>query len=470
MTRINTNISSIIAQRVLGHQHDSLNLSLQRLSTGYKINTGKDDPAGLIASEAMRAEMRAIQAAQSNIARAQNVVAVAESGLSEITRLLNDIEGLVDRSANESGISDEERDANQLEIDLILDSINRIANSTELQGRKLLGGEFSYQTSGVSTANIAHLALNSVRIPEGNKREVAIDVVRGASLAVVSYTGGDIGATPVTIEVQGNLGTERLTFASATVANIASAVVATRYMTGISAAVSGGNVVFTSTEYGTSEFVRIRELSPGGAFTLDGNGYDTGADVTAIVNGMTVNGEGLKVTARTTTLDADITLSAAFGSDVSSGTTKFGVIGGGAQFMIAPKLDLNALATLGINSVATTALGEGQELLYTLASGETNQLSNKNFFAAQRIVRTALSQVASLRGRLGSFEKNTLDTSLNSLKIQYENVAAAESVLRDTDFASETSNLTRSQILVQSATNVLKIANSAPNQVLALIG
>jgi len=126
MSRINTNVSSIIAQRILTTQNTRLNQSLQRLSTGLRINSGKDDPAGLIASETLRAEKNAVQAAQTNVARAVNVVAVAESGLSEITTLLTDLEDLVDRSSNETGISDDERVANQQEIDLILDSINRI--------------------------------------------------------------------------------------------------------------------------------------------------------------------------------------------------------------------------------------------------------------------------------------------------------------------------------------------------------
>jgi len=97
-------------------------------------------------------------------------------------------------------------------------------------------------------------------------------------------------------------------------------------------------------------------------------------------------------------------------------------------------------------------------------------LSSKNFASAQRIVREAINQVASLRGRLGSFQKDTLTTTINSLRVARENVTAAESAIRDADFAAETSNLTRAQILVNSSTAILQIANAAPQNVLALLG
>jgi flagellin len=204
---------------------------------------------------------------------------------------------------------------------------------------------------------------------------------------------------------------------------------------------------------------------------MSGTGTDYGNDVIASVNGQIITGEGLNLRPRTAVLDADITLAAAFGSVATGGTSTFGVTGGGALFQISPTLNLNGQATLGIDSLSTASLGEANiGWLYEISSGEQYDMSTSRYFTAQRIVRRALQQVATLRGRLGSFHKNILQTASNALAIQYENVAAAESVLRDTDFAQETSNLTRSQILVQSATNVLRIANAQPQQVLSLLG
>ncbi len=112
MTRINTNVQSLIARHVLAINNTSLTDSLKRLSTGLRINSGKDDPAGLIASETLRSTMRGISAAVGNAERADTIVAIAEGGLQEINALLLEIESLVDRSANEAGLTSQEVDAN----------------------------------------------------------------------------------------------------------------------------------------------------------------------------------------------------------------------------------------------------------------------------------------------------------------------------------------------------------------------
>lgn len=470
MSRINTNVSSIIAQRILTRQNNALTLSLERLSTGMRINRGKDDPAGLIASERMRAEMAAVEAAQYNIMRATQMVAVAESGLTEISNLMNDLEELIDLSANDAAVTDDEIAANQLEIDAILESINRIANTTELQGKKLLNGDLAYRTSGVKVSQIAGLRINSARIGDSPPRSVNIDVVQTASTAFLTYTGGDVTGSTRTVEVVGNLGREIFSFASGTsVTNIASAINQSVMVTGVSAVASTAGVQLFSTEYGSDQFVRVRLLS-GSSFAMSGNQYeDYGGDVVARINGMTSNGDGLKVSLRTSSLALDAILTVDMATQTAT-TASFDITGGGAAFAITPQLDQASMGMLGIDSVATTSLGDNNTgLLYTLATGQANALREGNYREAQEIVRLAATQIAALRGRLGAFEADTLDTTLNSLKIQYENIAAAESAIRDTDFASETANLTRAQILVQAATMVLQQANSAPQNVLALL-
>ena len=469
MSRINTNVPSIVAQRVLNMQNERLTTSLQRLSTGLRINQGKDDPAGLIASEQMRTEMVAIEASQRNITRATQVVAVAESGLSQITEMLKDLEQLVDLSSNDAAITDDERAANQLEIDAILESIDRVANSTELQGRKLLNGSLAYTTSAVTTSQIAHLGINSARVPNGGFRSVTVDVVQSAQLASLAYTSGTITGATRTIEVTGKLGIERFTFASGTTnTQIRDAINQSTELTGVSAYASGANYVyFTSTEYGGSEFVKVRELT-GASFALTAP-QDYGRDATVVVNGETTQADGLKVSVRTSALAADITLTVGLGTQTAVSST-FYITGGGATFAISPTLDLNAIAPIGIDQVTSSALGNGNTgYLYSLVTGGTNAIATGNYFTAQRIIRSAVSQVASLRGRLGAFEKSTLSPTLASLQVQYENVAAAESTIRDTDFAQETANLTRAQILVQAASMVLRNANTAPQNVLALL-
>lgn len=473
MSRINTNIPSMVATRILGANNRSLNLSLDRLSTGLKINTGKDDPAGLIASEALRAEKMAIGSAITNISRANNVVATAEGGLDEINKLLTELEELVDRSANEDGISDDERDANQLQIDSILDSINRIAASTSFQGKKLISGEFDYTTSGVSTTNFADVAINSARIANGGNRAVVVDVSTSAQFASLTYAASATPAGTTTIEVAGKLGTEVISLTSGVgVATVVTAVNQSKELTGVSASVNGsGQLVFASTEYGSDQFVSVEALQ--GTFTVTGGDAgstkDFGRDAIVTINGVSAITDGLTAKLQTSTLAIELTMSTAFGANIGSDT--FHVTGGGATFAIAPELTLNSIASLGIRNVSTSSLGKGTVgFLSSIGSGQTNDLKSGNFSNAQRIIRAAQSDVSSLRGRLGAFQKDTLATASNALSITQENTTAAESSIRDTDFASETSALTRAQILAQSATNVLRLANQQPQQILSLLG
>src|SRR4051794_4331747 len=190
MGRINTNVSSLIAQRVLNKNNDQLNTSLQRLSTGLKINTGADNPAGLIASENLRSEKAGITQAIDNAGRASNIIGTAEGGLSEVSNLLTQLQSLVGQSANSGGLSNEEVQANQLQVDSILQTINRISQSTSFQGKKLLNGNYAYTTSGVASTQFDNVQINSARIPDGSSINVVVDVVTSAQTGKISYSGG----------------------------------------------------------------------------------------------------------------------------------------------------------------------------------------------------------------------------------------------------------------------------------------
>jgi flagellin len=471
MRSINSNIPAMVATRIYNVQFKMLNQSLTRLSTGLRINTGRDDPAGLIASESLRAEMTAIRAAQYNIVRANNVVSVAESGLNEINRLLTDLEALIDRSASEAALTDDERNANQLEIDTILSSINRLAQSTEFMGRRLLSGILDYTTSGVSTANFSSVAIHGARVPKDGYRTVDVKVTGSAQLARLNFTGSAVAA-PVTIEVAGSLGTEVFSFGSGTtISNIRNVVNQYAALTGVSAFVSGTNHLrFTSTQYGSRHFVSVKALS--GTFTVSGGDAsstkDYGRDASVTVNGTNAVTDGLRARVQSTALSLSFEMTSTFGTTLGSST--FYVTGGGADFMITPKISLNGLESIGLQSVSTTSLGSASlGFLSSLGSGQANSVASGNFATAQQIVRQAQVQVAELRGRIGAFQKNVLETMSNALDITLENSVAAESAIRDTDFARETSELTRAQILVQSATNTLRLANQQPATILALL-
>ncbi|MFQ5807597.1 MAG: flagellin [Phycisphaerae bacterium] len=473
MINVNTNIPSMVAARILNTQTNRLNRSLIRLGTGLRINTGRDDPAGLIASELLRTERTAIGAAMYNVSRAINVVSSAEGGLGEISKLLTDIEDLIDKSANEAGLSDDERNANQLEIDAILDSINRIATSTEFQGRKLLNGELDYTTSNISTTDFDDVRINAAKITNNGYRSVTVAVTGSAQLAMLTYSSAATGAGTTTLEIAGRYGTETLSFASGTtIANVETAVNMSKEMTGVSAVQTGASELkFYSTNYGSSQFVSVKAVE--GTFTVtggDAGSYkDEGEDATVQVNGVMAVSDGLSARLQTGVLALELELSPTFGTTL--GTSTFEVTGGGADFMISPTVSLSGLASLGIKAVSTSSLGKGTVgYVSSLGSGQANSVASENYAIAQRIIRVAQTLVSELRGRLGAFHKDTLETTNNALAITLENITAAEANIRETDFAEETSTMTRQQILVQSGINVLRIANAQPQAVLALLG
>lgn len=481
MSRINTNISAMVAARILNTNNERLNTSLERLSTGLRINRAKDDPAGLIASETLRSEITAIGAAIGNARRADQIISVAEGALQEVNALLIELESLVDQSANKAGLSQEEVAANQLQIDSILDTINRIATSTEFMGKKLLNGSLDYTTSGINTGGstgsaLTHVQINSARLATGGFRDVVVEVAASAQTGQLVFTGSSTGAGTTTLQIAGRFGTELVSFASGTAAaSVVDAINQSKALTGVSAFTSGtganASIVFSSTEYGSDAFVSVEAVS--GTFAVtggnSGDNKSVGTDVSVRINGIDAITKGLEASIRSSSLSVDLTLSAEFATQTTDSKT-FTITGGGADFSISPTLGLNAKASLGIGNVATGSLGKSDlGFLSSIGSGQGNDLDSENFETAQRIIREASKQVAGLRGRLGAFQKNTLGSAINALNIALENTAAAESAIRDLDFASETSRLTRSQILVSSGTAVLQLANAAPQNVLALL-
>lgn len=194
MTRINTNVSSLIGRNNLSNANSKLNISLTRLSTGLRINTGADDPAGLIASEKLRSDITSIESAITNTDRANQVIATADSALSEVSSLLNDIRGLITESANTGALSDEQIAANQLQLDSSLDALNRIAQTTTFQGRSLLDGSLDFlTTSGTDFSKITDLSIDQANL--GTSGSVAVDVKVSTAATKAQATIEDIPAT-----------------------------------------------------------------------------------------------------------------------------------------------------------------------------------------------------------------------------------------------------------------------------------
>jgi len=484
MSTINTNIPSLVAQRSLRRSQIDLGVSLERLSSGLKINRGADDPAGLIVSERLRSEVAASQQAIRNSQRAINVIATTEGALDEASALLSDIQAKIVEAANSGAFSDEERDANQLQIDSAIDSIARIANTTTFAGRKLLDGSLDYVVSGVDQTQLSDVTVLAAKFGTRDYIPVEVEVTTSAQKAELTFPASSTGDNSVIIDLQGPDGIVTLTFpASATSADMITAINTESDATGITASAAGyvtgsgpppvaSGVVFQSTGYGTREFVSIAELTDPPSFSVYDRedrqvNYTQGVDAEGTINGAPTIGDGLDLTLNSSLLDVKVSLDENFGT---SGTG-FAITAGGALFQLGPEVNTNQQENIGVKSMQPNKLGNRLVgYLSSLKSGQTNDLRSANYKEASDVISLVIDQVAILRGRLGAFERNTLQTNINQLEITNENLTSSESVIRDTDFAVETSSLTRAQILVQAGNSVLAIANAQSQNVLTLLG
>ncbi len=476
MSRINTNVGAIIAQTRLRRSQVNLQNTLQRLSTGLRINRGADDPAGLIASETLRSEIAGIGQAISNSQRASNVIATSEGALNEASALLVTIQELVVGAANKGAMSSDEIAANQLQIDSAIESITRIANTTSFAGLKLLDGSLGYVTSGVNENVISDLQLNSVQFGTQSYIPVNVNVITSAQKASLQFRTSQL-TEDTTLEIRGNTGITTIALGSGTtVSQMVLAVNTTSDSTGVTASyINSSNpasgIIFQSDGYGSKAFASVQALEAGSTFTVyDDSGAttrDEGQDAEATVNGILSRADGLKLSLQTAGLDMDMTLN----EDLGTGSTSFAITDGGSKFQLGPAVNSNQQVNIGIRSIAASRLGNAIiGYLSQVASGGDYSIVSGHEHEASDIVNEAIKQIAVLRGRLGAFEKNVINTNVNSLQITLENVTASESQIRDADFAYETSQLTRAQILTQAGTSVLGIANQTPQTVLSLLG
>ena len=494
MSRINTNVVSLTAQRNLAVANRQFSTSLERLSTGLRINRGADNPAGLIASERLRSEKVALQSAISNNVRATNLLSTAEASLDEINGLLLGIQGFVDTAANSGGMTNAEIAANQLMVNEAITSITRIADTAQFNGKKLLDGSLGgYQVTDNEVAKIDSVQVSDATFA-GASQQVTMAFGHAANVASKGYLvldeqiDGAVAAAAGQVTFTGIKGSATLDFSTAgtyTAAQMADMINAVTDQTGVTAAEDTTDLIINSEEYGDQQYISVTligaavfatEASIGGAAATSDFGTDAvivGVDLGAVagtdLSGVTV--EGLTVTVNRANLQVVINMDETEATSVGAADESTFTItsGGGAKFQIGAEINSTNQITVAIQDVDAGSLGS-TALLSTLATGGANQLSTSDLSTAAAVVSEAITTVSNLRGRLGSVQKNTLETQIRSLGTTLENITSAESIIRDTDFAEETANMTRAQILVQAGTSVLAMANAAPQNVLALLG
>src|SRR5438309_1515583 len=207
MARINTNVASLYAQQGLNKSQQTLGNTLQRLSSGLRINHGADDPAGLIASEQLRSEISGINQAVDNSSRASNVISTAEGALNEVASMLLNIKSLVVQAANSGAMSSDEIQANQLQVDSAVQSITRIADTTTFAGLHLINGSLDYVTSGVNNTALKALHISQANFGTQTTIPVDVNVITSAKPAELTFATSQI-ASSVTLEISGNDGVQ----------------------------------------------------------------------------------------------------------------------------------------------------------------------------------------------------------------------------------------------------------------------
>lgn len=471
MTRILTNVDSLVALTSLERTNRSLATTLSRISTGTRINSGKDDPGGLITGEFLRQEINAFRSAVANNNRANNALATADAALSRITDLLNDIRGTLVTSVNRGVLSQDEIDANQLSIDQAVLTVNRIAGTTTFAGRKLLDGSLGFQLSGAPRFDSGTSTLTDVRVNlanfSANNAAIAVTITLATAATRASLTLNQATATQdSTIEVVGTRGA--ITVQVSAGQAVANAINGVSDVTGVTAA--GG--VLTSAAFGSNAFVTVRNVV--GLLLTSSEATALGTNAIGTINGQAFTANGLDATLRSANLDIDVTFSAGAPSGASSA---FQITGGGARFQLGAAIDINNQINVGLQSFSSARLGRvftdstglQDQTLQSIATGGANSLQRNRASYAVDIVELVLNQVTSARARIGAVQKNAIEANLNSLQLGIENLSAARSQLVDADFAEETANLTRLQILVQAGQNSLAIANARPQGVLQLL-
>lgn len=467
--RIGSNMVASVAQRNLIAAGTLLSTSLERLSTGMRINRASDDPAGLMASERLRSEIMSLETSIDNATRATNMLGTAEGGIAEINTLLLEVQGYVADVAG-GGLTEDEIASKQLMLDEALDSIDRIAATTSFNGRNLLDGTAGYPTSGVDPAELSSVTITEATFT-GASQTVTYEIYANtASKGEVTMAMADIGLAEGNVTVTGNRGSATLSLtAGMSQAQLMQAVNSVSDQTGVEAFADGGDVDFRSSQYGASQYVQFSRAA-GATFSTDFDA-DYGSNATVVHVGGSAEGvsvEGLNVSVNRQGLEVDMSIT---DTTVMQAAGSFDVGAGGLAFLIGGTLNGSAGAvSVGIPAMGSDYLGTATGgYLSSLRSGGINDLSTGNATEAAAIVETSISQAAAQRGRMGAIQHNTMNASIRAMGSTLLQLESAQSEIRDADYAAEVANLVGAQILMQSSLAALAHAGIAQQSVLSLL-
>jgi flagellin len=483
---INTNINSLTAQRSSGKVQDSLSTAMARLSSGLRINSAKDDAAGLAISERFTTQIRGINQASRNANDAISLAQTAEGALGSVGDNLQRIRELAVQAANATN-SASDRAALQSEASQLVSEVQRVGTQTSFNGIKLLDGSFSAQAFQVGANAGETISVSSIvdaRTSALGSHTLTADgtitgnVVTAASGAVTNGVTAATAGTAFTITTPAGT-TSPITYAG----NAGADAIATAINT------AGANVGVTAT---ASNSAVLSGVSAAGTLSFSLNGSAVSAvvadqnDLSSLVSA--INGvagaTGVTATFTSTSAKNSITLSTTDGRNInmqdyaSTGGATESVSFGGTTLTegtavsavktgtIALSSSKGAIATANASAQVFGSAGVNNSSFSSLAAVDLSTAANAT--SALSVIDSALSQVNSGRADLGAIQ-NRFSSTISSLQTTSENLSASRSRIQDADFAQETASLSRAQVLQQAATAMVAQANQLPQQVLQLL-
>jgi len=480
---INTNTASLNAQRNLSTSQSSLTTSLQRLSSGMRINSAKDDAAGLAISDRMTSQIKGLNQAARNANDGISLAQTAEGALQNVGDSLQRMRELAVQASNATN-SASDRASLQKEVDQLVQQINTVASQTSFNGVKLLDGTFNAQTFQVGANKGETIDISSIASAKADALGVGTTSSYSTSFTSAAVTATAIAQGGVTVNGY-NIGPSKSDGVSSVQADASAiskaaafnavsgqtGVTATANATATAAMTIAGGTAIAGTAGTDALYVNGVNIGAVAASTDDNaQGNNLAAAINAVSN-------QTGVTAAFDSTNQGLTLTAADGRNISitdDGTNDLGLTAGTTRGTVTLSSTSSAGITLG-GTAGLTAAGlagkEGANAAAATFGAGVSSIDVSTSSGAQNaldIIDSALSNINASRANLGAIQ-NRFTSVVSNLNTTSENVSAARSRIQDTDFAAETANMTRGQILQQAGTAMLAQANQLPQSVLSLL-
>jgi len=497
---INTNISSLTAQRNLSMTQNSLSTAIQRLSSGLRINSAKDDAAGLAISERFTGQIRGMNQAARNANDGISLAQTAEGALGSAGSILQRVRELAVQSANATN-SASDRAALNAEVGQLTSELDRIAKTTQFNGTNLLDGSFGsavFQVGANANQTITATSANFSTNKYGNNRIGSVvaataggtgDLVTGSTAGATGTLAGLTSSAILgdTLSINGSLGTSTATVTAGDSAKtVAAAINAKTGVTGVSAT-ARTEIDATAFVAGGSYSLAVvsDNLAPAAPVTITftvGSGPNNADSLAAGIQAFNDKSSTTGITAKINAAGTGITLTNATGSDIKvTNNSAANALTLGAQAVAAAavgyatgSLTLDSDKTYGITSTVAAGAGKTGFFVALANASQLQAASTLDVSTVESATRTlstvdaALSTVNGQRANYGALQSR-FDTTIANLQTTSENLSASRSRIQDADFAAETANLSRAQILQQAGTAMVAQANQIPQGVLALL-